>query len=362
MNVTIIVGTRPEIIKIAPIFKKLHRKKTTLIYSGQHYDYKLGLKFFEELGMPVPDYNLKLTKVQNTTTDRATQTGEIILKLAKIISSVSPDTVMVHGDTNTTLAAAITALKCGIPIMHVESGIRSYDWRMPEEHNRREVDHISEILFAPTKYTKKNLENENVHGKIHVTGNTVIDTIEQNINKVNKKANVNIKFDDFILTTLHRGQNVDNKQTLSSIVKALLKSNTNIVFPVHPRTKKRLVQFGLYDKIKDTKNILLLPPVGYFDMLFLMKKCRFIITDSGGIQEESTSPKIQKKVLVVRNKTDRPEAIESGYSELVGTNSSKIIKSIKQNLADSKIYSKNSPYGKGDAAKKIVSIIKKQNF
>ena len=362
MKVVIVIGTRPEIIKVAPIIKKLDRHKTTLIFTGQHYDYNMSLKFFDELGISDPDYKINLTKVQNTTTDRATQTGEIIIKLAKIIASVDPDTLMVHGDTNTTLAATITALKSGIPVNHVESGIRSYDWTMPEEHNRIEVDHISEILFAPTNQTKKNLEIENVHGKIFVTGNTALDSVEQNIKNVEKKTELSLKFNDFVLTTLHRGSNVDSKDNLSSIIGALLKSNVNIIFPVHPRTKKSLMKFGLYDKIRNTKNIHMLPPVGYFDMLYLMKKCRFIITDSGGLQEEATSPNLRKKVLVVRKKTDRPEAVKSGFSELLGLNTSVILRRIKENMSDSSILSKTSPYGNGHASDKIVKILKNYNF
>lgn len=362
MKIVIIIGTRPEIIKMAPVYKKLNKNDTTLIYSGQHYDYNMGLKFFEEFDMPVPEYKMKLTKIQNTTTDRATQIGDIMIKLSKIITSIKPDVVMTHGDTNTTLAAAITSLKCGIPLSHIEAGIRSNDWEMPEEHNRIMVDHISEILFAPTNHTKKNLEDENVHGKIFVTGNTAIDAVEQNIENIEKKTNISIKFDDYVLATLHRGSNVDNKKILSSIINALLKSNVNIVFPVHPRTKKRLIEFGLYNKIEHAKNICLLQPVGYFDMLFLMKKCRFIITDSGGIQEESTSPKLRKKVLVIRKTTDRPEAVKAGFSELIGTNMTRILQSIKENINDSSIHSNANPYGKGNASEKIIRILKKYNF
>jgi len=358
MKVAVIFGTRPEIIKVAPIIRRLNKKNCISIYTGQHYDASMSLRFFSELGLGTPDYVMKLTKVQNTTTDRATQVSEVIAKLAKIITSINPDTVLVQGDTNSVLGAAITSLKCGIPVCHVEAGLRSYDWRMPEEHTRIIIDHISEILFPPTMTTKKILESERVHGKSYVTGNTSIDAVNDYIKTAEKKTKLKID-GDFILTTLHRGLNVDNKETLQSIISALLQSDIKMIFPVHPRTLKKLHQFGLYNKIKNSKNIVMLPPVGYFDMLSLMKQCKFIVSDSGGLQEESTATQIRKKVLVIREKSDRPEAIEAGYSELVGTRKKDIIDSIKKNIKDSKITSRKNPYGKGNASQKIINVLRK---
>ncbi|MGY5146763.1 MAG: non-hydrolyzing UDP-N-acetylglucosamine 2-epimerase [Candidatus Nitrosopumilus sp. bin_7KS] len=358
MKTAIIIGTRPEIIKLCELTKILNKKNSEIVFTGQHYDYNMSLQFIKELGMREPDYKMKLTKLQNTTTDRATQIGEIILKLAKIITKIDPDTVIVQGDTNTVLAASITSIKCGIPISHVESGLRSNDWRMPEEHNRIAVDHISENLFAPTKNARKNLEDENVHGKIFVTGNTSIDTIENNIHKIKKKSVLVVEKDEFVLLTLHRGENVDNPKSLLHITKALISSKTNIVFPAHPRTIKQLHKFGLYNKIKNSKNIQIIPPVGYFDMINLMKNCQFIISDSGGIQEEATAPSIRKKVIVIRKTTDRPEAVKLGFSELVDVDAQKIIQVINKNLKNCKIISKSSPYGNGNASKKIEKILR----
>lgn len=354
------MGTRPEIIKLSSIIKLLNKKNSTIIFTGQHYDYNMSMRFMEELDIRTPDYSMKLTKLQNTTTDRATQIGEIVLNLAKIISKIAPDTVIVQGDTNTVLAAAITAIKCSVPVTHVEAGLRSYDWRMPEEHNRIAVDHMSEFLFAPTEHAKKRLQSEKVYGKTYVTGNTSIDAIQQNISKAEKRANLSIeKKNDFALVTLHRGENVDNKETLSSIMQGLLQSKMDMIFPTHPRTVKQLQRFGLYKKIQESENILTIPPVGYFDMLYLMKKCRFIISDSGGVQEEATSPSIRKKVLVVRKSTDRPEAVKAGYSELVGIDTQKIIQAIKSAQDNSKITSNTNPYGNGHSAEKILSILRK---
>lgn len=354
------MGTRPEIIKLSSLVKLINKKDSTIIFTGQHYDYNMSMQFIKEFDMRKPDYTMKLKKLQNTTSDRATQIGEIVLNLAKILSSINPDTVIVQGDTNTVLAAAITGIKCNIPVSHVEAGLRSYDWRMPEEHNRIAVDHISEFLFAPTDKAKHTLLDEKTHGKIFVTGNTSIDAVEQNVAEAEKKASFSLeKKDEFALVTLHRGENVDDPRTLSSIVKALLQSDMDMIFPVHPRTIKQLQRFGLYKKLKDSKKILLLPPVGYFDVLYLMKKCKFIISDSGGVQEEATSPSIRKKVLIIRKSTDRPEAVKAGYSELVGTNTQKIIQAIKKAKNDSKITSNVNPYGSGHSAEKILSILHK---
>ena len=358
MKVAIAMGTRPEIIKLAPIIKKLPKKSTTIIFTGQHYDFEMSLKFIDQLGLREPDYKIKLTKLQNTTTDRATQIGEIMINLAKIFTSINPDTVIVQGDTNTVLSSSIASIKCNIPVSHVEAGLRSYDWRMPEEHNRIAVDHISEFLFAPTHQNKSILKNEQVHGKIFVTGNTSIDAVNENIHHIEKMKTLSYDSDDFVLLTLHRGENVDDKKILSGIIKGLINSKIKIVFPLHPRTYKKLKQFGLYSKIKNSKTISVLPPVGYFDMLYLMKNCNHIVSDSGGIQEESTSRHIRKKVLVLRTSTERTEAIDSGYAELIGIKSSIIAKSIRKNFDAPFNLSKN-PYGIGHTSQKIVNIMKK---
>ena len=359
MKIAYVFGTRPEIIKLAPIIKKTTSKNSSLIFTGQHYDFDMSLRFIEDLGLRSPDFKMKLTKLQNNKSDRATQTGEMILKLAKILSEINPDSVVVQGDTNTVLAAAITSIKCGIPVSHVESGLRSYDWRMPEEHNRIAVDHISELLFAPTKQTATILKNEHVHGTIHVTGNTSIDAVSEYIKKAEKNSKLNIDH-DFILTTIHRGENVDNKKTLQSIISGLLNSKGSFLFPIHPRTVNRLKEFGLYEKIKASNKIKLIPSVGYFDMLYLMKKCSFIFTDSGGIQEEATSPLISKKVLIARKSTDRQEAVDAGLADIIGTNSKKISQSINKTLDNPSLISKKTPYGNGTSSNQIMQILKKK--
>ena len=354
VKLSIIIGTRPEIIKLSPIIRLTKKSSTDVIFTGQHYDYEMGLQFIEELNLRTPDYKLKLSK-----RDPANQTAEIIQKLGKIFSSTKPDAVIVEGDTNTVLAGAIAGLKSNIPVSHVEAGLRSFDWRMPEEHNRIVTVHLSELLFAPTTQSKQNLLQERVHGKIFVTGNTVIDALEYNLKLAERKRINFFDTEDFALLTLHRAENVDDKNAFRNILHALIEYGEKIVFPIHPRTKKRLLEFGFYNKIKNATNITLIDPVGYFEMLMMMKKCRFILTDSGGIQEEATSPKIRKKVLVLRKTTDRPEAVDVGLSEIVGTSKNRILKSIKQISENPKIPITSCPYGNGNASKKILNVLNK---
>jgi UDP-N-acetylglucosamine 2-epimerase (non-hydrolysing) len=354
MKIAIVLGTRPEIIKLAPIINKLPKKSTHVIFTGQHYDYEMSLRFIEQLGLPKPDYSLKITH-----SDPPTQIGEIITKLPKIFKKIKPETVIVQGDTNTVLAASLASLKTKIPISHVESGLRSFDWRMPEEHNRIATDHLSKYLFAPTKNSKDNLTSEHVNGRIFVTGNTVIDAINTYAEMSSKKSSFAVEVENYILMTLHRAENVDHKKTLSSIINAVLETKHNIIFPVHPRTAKRLREFNLYQKLQESKNILLLDSVGYFEMLELMKNCSFIVTDSGGIQEEATATKIRKKVLVTRKTTDRPEAVATGMSQVIGVEKKNIVKAIKKAILNPSINSKKNPYGKGDASQKIIKILQK---
>jgi len=355
MKVAIVLGTRPEIIKLAPIIKKLGNRKCTVIFTGQHFDYQMGMQFIHQLELPKPNYSLKISK-----SNSQLQISEIIAKLSKILSKEKPDTVIVQGDTNTVLAAGICSIKSGIPISHVEAGLRSNDWRMPEEHNRIVIDHLSEFLFTPTQNSRINLISEKVHGQIHVTGNTIIDAINMYSKISKKKSSLSIDIDEYVLLTLHRSENVDNKKILTSIVKGIINSNENIIFPVHPRTKKRLQEFNLYNKLSKLKNILLMNPLGYFEMLELMKKCSFIVTDSGGIQEEATSPVIRKKVLVVRKTTDRPEAVESKMAKIVGLTEKSISSSIKKTMKNPKLSSKKTPYGNGNASSKIIEILQKR--
>ncbi|MDH3276975.1 MAG: UDP-N-acetylglucosamine 2-epimerase (non-hydrolyzing) [Nitrosopumilus sp.] len=351
-DIAIVIGTRPEIIKMAPIIQLAKKKNTTVIFSGQHYDYDLGIKFFDELHLPRPDVKIKLSK-----NPPAHQMGEIIQKLSKILIKSKPEIVLVHGDTNTTLASTIASIKSEIPVGHVESGIRSFDWRMPEEHNRLATDHLAELLFTPTDLTKKNLVKDNVHGKIFVTGNTSIDSIRIFEKLAENRLNLDNYPENFVLATFHRMENVDNKTILTNIVKALIESKLDIIFPIHPRTRKRLKEFGLENRLLKNPKIKTFGPLGYLDLIFLMKKCSFIITDSGGIQEEATAPKIRKKVIVVRKTTDRPESISMRFADMVGFDSKSIVRALQKISRNPNLPKGNSPFGNGYTSQKILKII-----
>jgi UDP-N-acetylglucosamine 2-epimerase (non-hydrolysing) len=340
------------------------------VHTGQHYDYELYLKFIEEFKIRKPDYNIILSMK----TEPSQQISEIISKVSIILQEYNPSLVLVQGDTNSVLASALAAVKCNVPVAHIEAGLRSTNWRTAEEYNRRVVDHISDVLFAPTTESAMNLKNEQVNGEIHIVGNTVIDAVDlclqlNNNNNNGKDSNNNNivrhiglkRSDDFVLVTLHRSENVDNRYFLEQMLTALSRSGLNYIFPIHPRTVKRINQFSLQGLISN--RIKLVKPVGYFDFLKLLKASRFIITDSGGVQEEITSPHINKHALIFRDSTERPESIHSGHAILCREPSyEKLLKAIKKIAAMRSVQNK-CPYGSGDAAEKIVKILRnKENL
>jgi len=355
----VVVGTRPEIVKMAPLMRALQKNKiqSVFVHCGQHYDYNMSQQFIEELELPEPNYGYKVRA-----SSQGVQTARIITHMERLLKKTLPKLVLVEGDTNGVLATALAAVKLGISVGHVEAGLRSFDLRMPEEHNRRLTDHVSTYLFAPTKIAENNLKRESVWGKIYVTGNTVIDAVVQHLPIAERKSRIleKINFKEFALATAHRAENVDNPEVLKNFVEALAEAPLPVVYPMHPRTRKRLKQNRLYAKIKKSKNIQILPPVGYLDFLVLMKKCKIILTDSGGIQEEATAPQIRKFVLVLRLSTERPEAVESGFAKVVGTEKQGILKAVEEALENPKDLPITSPYGNGDAAEKIVRIIKNE--
>ncbi len=354
----IIAGTRPEIIKVAPIIREIKKQRLKLffIHSGQHYDYLLSKQIINDLKLPKPKLSFKLKN-----SSPSSQLAEIITKLDKPLKKMKNSIMIVQGDTNTVVAGALAAIKNGIQVAHVEAGLRSYDWRMSEEHNRRMVDHISNFLFTPTEISKQNLINEKIYGKIFVTGNTVMDAVKEHLPLAEKKSKIlsKIKFKKYIVATFHRAENVDNKKILTNIVSGLIKSNKPIVIPLHPRTRKNLIKFGLLKKLLSNSNIQILNPLGYLDFLILMKNSKFIITDSGGLQEEATSPEISKKVLILRISTERTEAVKAKMADILKLNSLDISCKISLEWDKKPKRFSKSPYGIGSSSKKIVNILRK---
>ncbi|MGB9826889.1 MAG: non-hydrolyzing UDP-N-acetylglucosamine 2-epimerase [Thermosphaera sp.] len=359
MSVAVVVGTRPEIIKMAPVIKELEKRgvEYLFVHTGQHYDYEMSTVFIEELGLPKPHIGFELGN-----SNPAAQIGEMMVKLENAIRSRGrpPKIVLIQGDTNSMLATGLTALKMGIQLGHVEAGLRSYDWRMPEEHNRRMIDHVSNYLFAPTEIARRNLIQENVWGEIHVTGNTVIDAVDMYFDRVEnaeQKVLENVPFDEYALVTFHRAENVDNVDTLRNFVRILQRSPIPIVFPIHPRTRKRLEEHGLLGAVEELKHIKLMQPLGYFEFLALMRRCRVVLTDSGGLQEEATHPRIRKFVLVLRESTERPEAVLAGFARVVSVNPVVVLAELEKVLSEEVKLPDKSPFGNGQATKRIVDVI-----
>ena len=347
MKIAIILGTRPEIIKMAPIIDELRQKKIKhfIIHSGQHYSYNLDRVFFEQLSLPKPDYKLEVGS-----TSPGKQTALIISRAEKILEKNRPDIVLVQGDTNTVLGGAIAARKLDIPVGHVESGLRSYDESMPEEWNRILTDHCSDFLFAPTKKAQQILLGEGISKKkIFLTGNTIVDSVKQNLKKIDK---LDIFPKEFFLVSLHRQENVDNSKRFKNIIQGLKKIkkeyNVPIIFPIHPRSKKMARKFKI-----DLKGINVIKPVNYLKFLYLQKNARLVLTDSGGVQEESCILKIP--CVTLRDNTERPETLEVGSNLLAGSNPKNILLCTKKMLGRKRNW--RNPFGDGKSASRIVKII-----
>lgn len=355
--VLVITGTRPEIIKMAPIIRALKAEGLPYIFvhCGQHYDYNMAQQFIENLELAKPGYWLKIES-----TSSGAQTAEIMMKMDELLGKVEPSVVLVEGDTNSVLSAALAANKRVVPLGHVEAGLRSYDLRMPEEHNRRLTDHISQFLFAPTQHAVVNLKAENVWGKVFLTGNTSIDAVKEHLPIAERSSRVmeQVPFEEYALVTAHRAENVDDPTVLGSFLEVFERSPLPLVYPMHPRTLRRLAENGLIGKVEGMKNVHVLPPTGYLDFLVLMRNCKLIITDSGGVQEEATAPAIRKRVLVIRLSTERQEAVEAGFATVVGTDSRWILSAMNEALNAEKVLPAESPFGDGSAAQRTVAVIK----
>lgn len=358
----IITGTRPEIIKMFPITNELNKCEIDYkyIYTGQHFDNSLSSQFFQEFSLPNPDYKIDLfdSKISPTL-----QIPEIMTRLDNIFRKENFDGVLVQGDTNSVLAASLVAVQHNVPLYHVEAGLRCFDFKMQEERNRFCVDHLSDILFATTNVTRRNLEMENVYGKIYTVGNTVIDSINLIMGNsyeisINDPSEQDEKCDDYVAITLHRLENLSNRKFLYDFFKGLHESNMNYIFPIHPHTLKQMKKFDLDYLL--TNKIKIVPPMGYSNFLNLLKNSKFVITDSGGIQEEITSNLINKCAIVVRPNTERPESIRSGHSRLLYEFSKDKLLGEIHKLNDDLVNGidlAQSPYGIGDSSQKIVKAL-----
>jgi UDP-N-acetylglucosamine 2-epimerase (non-hydrolysing) len=359
MRTSIILGTRPEIIKMASIIKELMKRNEDffLIHTGQHYSYEMDRIFFEELELPHPEYNLDVGSGTH-----GTQTGKMLEGIEATLLKERPDIILVQGDTNTVMAGALAAVKLGIKVGHVEAGLRSFDRSMPEEINRVITDHISDLLFPPTQRGKENLLKEGIaENKIFVTGNTIVDAVYQNMEISKRKKNtlkeIGLNKNDYILVTIHRQENVDNKDRFKGILQGLAeishKSDIKIVYPIHPRTKKMIEILQLQQELHNIKNLIVCEPLGYLEFLQLEDNAKLIATDSGGIQEEACI--LGVPCITLRENTERPETIEVGANMLAGTEPLRIAESANEMMTRKASW--KSPFGDGNSGKRIIEII-----
>jgi UDP-N-acetylglucosamine 2-epimerase (non-hydrolysing) len=365
-----VVGARPNFMKIAPIVeevKKFPDIQHCLVHSGQHYDELLSGNFFSDLGLPVPDVNL-----ETGSGSHAVQTGEVMKRIEPVLIDYQPDMVLVVGDVNSTIAAALTAAKLGIGVAHIEAGLRSFDMTMPEEINRKLTDAISTLLFVTEQSGVENLRQEGVPAeKIFLVGNVMIDCLLRHrelaaksplVEKLGLRRNGS-GCRPYGVLTLHRPSNVDDPKTLEGILSAVsaLATELPVFFPVHPRTRKNIANFGLehylaQDKIAPDAGILPLDPLGYLDFLSLNDQARIVLTDSGGIQEETTV--LGVPCLTLRENTERPATVEHGSNQVIGTDTGRILAAARTILNQPVRQFERPPLWDGMAAPRIVGILR----
>ena len=366
MKIATILGTRPEIIKMAPIIDEIAKRgiDQIVLHTGQHYDKEMSDNFFRDLEIPSPDYNIHVGSASH-----GKQTGLMMKGIEEVLVSEKPDIVLVQGDTNAVLAGALVASKLHIAVGHVEAGLRSFDMTMPEEINRRVADVASSMYFVPTVESAINLLAEGFSRRnLIVTGNTVVDACFRHLEIAKKRgieeeslSRLDIENMDNILTlTMHRAENVDDRKRVTSIIEALKElDQMNIIFPIHPRTKNTLQEFGLFDELDSLEHVHIIKPIGYLDFLQLTSASTLILTDSGGLQEEAIT--LDVPALTLRYNTERPETVTSGGNILVGSDKDAILEYVDRILSDEEFRDrmKNAPnpYGQGDSAKLTVDAI-----
>ncbi len=360
MKILSVVGARPQFIKAAVVSKALKESgiEEYLVHTGQHFDSAMSQVFFDELKIPAPDINLEIAEKSH-----AVQTARMLEKLEEQMLAVSPDFVLVYGDTNSTLAAALAAVKIHIPIAHVEAGLRSFNKRMPEEINRITTDHCSDILFSTSPVATQNLKNESIHAsKIAEVGDVMFDGVIYYSRLVGDRksylAQLNLRPKSYVLCTIHRAENTDDKERLRRIFDSLVEINKNakVVLPLHPRTRNKLSEHGWLEKY--SKVMAFIEPVGYLDMLALERNAKLIITDSGGIQKEAYY--LDVPCVTYRDETEWVELVDQGFNTLVSPaleTKTMIEKVMRIMNSEIRIESHKSLYGGGNAVKKIVETL-----
>jgi UDP-N-acetylglucosamine 2-epimerase (non-hydrolysing) len=355
MKISIILGTRPEIIKMSPVIRECENQNLDyfILHTGQHYSYNLDKIFFKDLELPAAKYNLDVGSGTH-----AEETGKMLIGIEKVLKGEKPDVMLVEGDTNTVLAGALAASKLHIKVGHVEAGLRSYDRTMPEEINRVLADHVSDYLFAPTEKAKENLSREGIaQNKIFDTGNTIVDAVYQNLEIAERKEDIlnklNLGPEEYFLVTAHRQENVDAKDRLKDILEGLESVYTDfnlpILYPIHPRTMKKIREFGL----EIPEGVELIEPLGFLEFLQLEANAKLVLTDSGGVQEETCILRVP--CVTLRDNTERPETLEVESNVLAGVNQDKILECVKKMIDKERNWT--NPFGDGKAGERIVEIL-----
>lgn len=342
-----VIGNRPHMIKNAVLSKELRKHcNEVIVHTGQHYDYEMSEIFFKQFDLPCPKYNLNVGSGTH-----GEMTGRIMTAMEPVLAEEQPDVVLVHGDTDSTFAAATSAVKSRISVAHVEAGLRSYNLIMPEEINRVCVDHISRVLFCPCISAAYNLEAEGLCSTVHVVGDVMVDTLKAYKSKIDEAPRMDL--DEYVVATIHRDENTRVVEKLKMILHAFKEYNKTIVFPMHPRTK--YICDSLNFKIPD--NVIVTQPIGYFEMLKIVKESCFVVTDSGGLQKEAFL--LKKPCITLRDETEWIDTLYGGWNKLVRVNST-------QNIVSAMNYTLNTPpnnetysdyYGDGFASKQIVQIL-----
>jgi len=354
MKVVSIVGARPQFIKAAPVGKALRAAGHTevLVHTGQHYDDEMSAVFFRDLDIPEQDYNLGVGSGPH-----GWQTGQMLMRIEEVLMAEEPDWVLVYGDTNSTLAGALAACKLRIPLAHVEAGLRSFNREMPEEHNRVLTDHCSDLLFCPTQTAVDNLAKEGITQGVHLVGDTMYDAILQFAEIARQRSTIlqdlGLKPKSYLLATVHRPYNTDIPENLRNILAAFAEIEEPIIFPIHPRTRQKIIEFGLDNPQSAIRNPKLIEPVGYLDMLVLEQNARLILTDSGGMQKEAYFFGVP--CVTLRPETEWVETVEAGWNVLVGADRERIVDAVDRGFLGQRTPS--HIFGCGRAAERIVELL-----
>ncbi|MBP8651916.1 MAG: UDP-N-acetylglucosamine 2-epimerase (non-hydrolyzing) [Pseudomonadota bacterium] len=356
MKILNVVGARPNFMKIAPLIRDMNARKDRiehlLVHTGQHYDKSMSDDFFVQLGIPQPDVNLGIGSASH-----AQQTAKILTAFESVLVEHNPDMVVVVGDVNSTMACALVAAKSGVKVAHVEAGLRSFDRTMPEEINRILTDALSDLLFTTEEAGNENLRREGIpREKIFFVGNVMIDTLVHCLAAMPPgPPHPGLEKKEYAVITLHRPSNVDHPETLKGMLRAFqdISKNLKLVIPLHPRTRANIERFGLSDALRALEeNAVVTGPAGYVDMLRLVKDSRMVITDSGGIQEETTY--LGVPCITLRANTERPSTVTLGTNTLVGSDTGKLLRAVERVMLDSHARGTIPPLWDGHASERIV--------